>query len=434
MKNHYFLKMLFAAFSALMLLSCSEEMKEAGKILSATLTPDRLTLQEGETAKLSVELNPKTSNAEYTFLSSDTNIATVSNDGVVSAIKAGNASIILHINGNSQIEEKCEVTVVAIEKVEQIVLNPMDTTVAPGNSFTIKATILPETITDIEPIQWSSSDSNVAEVDNNGNVNVKAEGSASITASIGNISSTCNITAIEKKVHPLSLYAEYHVSNTPGVFATSHNKEDCGFYNWESAQTACPAGWHLPNENELSITSDCWDRNAEIVQHCLFNGKSNFSNIPEKALINGEVREFTADYFSDTKNVCYAIKFKDEKGDYLSAYRWTDLSNENPFEVRARFINDPTLTVEDIANDDFWNKNNEDDIVRKFPGVGYKYANGNSSGENMLSYCWSSKDEAPSSSGSAKGLLLYFLKGNYVYTGAFAASFQCSVRCIKDSE
>ena len=180
---------------------------------------------------------------------------------------------------------------------------------------------------------------------------------------------------------------------------------------------------------------DCYDGSETIVQHCKFTGTCDYPNIPEKILVNGELRDFTADYYTATKNVCYALKFKDASNEYLSAYRWTNAATDTPFEVRVRWIKaeGKNLTVRDIANDDYWNSNNESDIVLQFPAVGYKFANGNSSGIGMMSYCWTSVEETPSQSGSARGLLLYFLKGNYAYTGAFAASWCCSVRCVKDN-
>ena len=67
-----------------------------------------------------------------------------------------------------------------------------------GDVFQFVATVTPSTATGYT-ISYSSSDNNVAWVDADANVHAQAEGTAVITASIGNIKTTCTVTVKDDK-------------------------------------------------------------------------------------------------------------------------------------------------------------------------------------------------------------------------------------------
>lgn len=407
--------------------------KEEVKVMNVNLNKTKLALKEGESATLIATVAPEDAANKNVIWSCDhPEIAEVDNIGKVMAVKAGEATITVTTEDGNK-TAICKVTVYS--EVRQILLSPQSATMETGDILKIEAKLIPENAID-QNIQWSTSNEAVATVDLDGNVQALSVGTVSIEARIGKIFALCDITIKNKKtlIHPLTRFSEYNVGLNPGEFAKSHNAEAIGFYSFNDAQTACPKGWHILSENEAYIVSDCYD-NETIMQHCLFTGKSDFSNIPEKIMIEGKLRDFTADYFTDTKKVCYALKFKDETNEYLSAYRWKDCSNEEPyFQLQVRWLKgeDIKLTVKDIANDEFWNNSNESDYFLKFPAVGYKFPNGNLSGDSSVAYYWTSKEEALSSSGKQRALLLYFLRGNYAYTGAFIGTWRCNVRCVRD--
>ena len=63
-----------------------------------------------------------------------------------------------------------------------------------GDSITLKATIKPAETTD-KTLSWTSSNSKVATVDENGNVTAKKEGTCVITTTTSNIKKAkCKIT------------------------------------------------------------------------------------------------------------------------------------------------------------------------------------------------------------------------------------------------
>ena len=76
---------------------------------------------------------------------------------------------------------KAETKVTVSTKVEKIELDQTKGSLKVGNSVTIKATVTPDEATD-KAVTWSSSDEKVATVDSNGKVTAVASGNAVITA------------------------------------------------------------------------------------------------------------------------------------------------------------------------------------------------------------------------------------------------------------
>lgn len=76
---------------------------------------------------------------------------------------------------------KAETKVTVSTKVEKIELDRTKGSLKVGNSVTIKATVTPDDATD-KTVTWSSSDEKVATVDSNGKVTAVASGNAVITA------------------------------------------------------------------------------------------------------------------------------------------------------------------------------------------------------------------------------------------------------------
>ena len=97
---------------------------------------------------------------------------------------------------------KAETKVTVSTKVEKIELDQTKGSLKVGNSVTIKATVTPDEATD-KTVTWSSSDEKVATVDSNGKVTAVAPGTATITAvsdSNPDANATYAVTVQAKKV------------------------------------------------------------------------------------------------------------------------------------------------------------------------------------------------------------------------------------------
>ena len=144
----------------------------------------------GDTFTLSVVTDPAGKTAQISsWSSSNTSVATV-NNGVVTSVADGDATITATTSDGKTATCKIKVETVVITGVS---LNK-STLALNGNDAneTLIATTNP---TGYESgVQWSSSDPTKATVDNNGKVTAVGNGSAVITASIGGQSATCQVT------------------------------------------------------------------------------------------------------------------------------------------------------------------------------------------------------------------------------------------------
>ena len=73
-----------------------------------------------------------------------------------------------------------------------VTLNVSDLTLEIGETYQLTATVYPETTTD-STIIWTSSDSNVVEVSDTGELTANASGMATVTAICGNVYGICNV-------------------------------------------------------------------------------------------------------------------------------------------------------------------------------------------------------------------------------------------------
>ncbi|MDE6479120.1 MAG: Ig-like domain-containing protein, partial [Muribaculaceae bacterium] len=171
---------------------------------SVAISKTELSLTEGDTANLTATIAPENAtDKSVTWTSSDEAVATVSADGVVTAVKAGTATITAaSSNGKTA---TCTVTVTAkVIDVTGITLSDIDLSMTKGETITLTATIDPENATD-KTVTWTSSDEAVATVDAEGNVTAIAVGEAVITAACGNVSASCHVTVLPILVESLTI-------------------------------------------------------------------------------------------------------------------------------------------------------------------------------------------------------------------------------------
>ena len=143
------------------------------------------------TYKLELSVFPaEASQKTISFLSSDTEIATVDNNGILTPKKSGTVVITAvsgSVNTTTTINIKKDVV-----KPASIQLNEYEVLMNINDNFQLKPTIKPANIT--ESVQYLSLDPNVASVDNTGKVTALKEGETVITASLGTLTAECDIT------------------------------------------------------------------------------------------------------------------------------------------------------------------------------------------------------------------------------------------------
>lgn len=151
-----------------------------------------LSIFKGGTASLTLIKTPSdaTLKGEPTWSSTNMNVATVSGDGVITAINSGSATITATVDGYTA---TCSVNV--LEAVTGIYLNKTYATVNRGNTLHLYCNVQPAGATIQGQVSWESSDTSVATV-NDGYVTAVAAGSARITVYLEGFSASCDITVV----------------------------------------------------------------------------------------------------------------------------------------------------------------------------------------------------------------------------------------------
>lgn len=162
-----------------------------------------LTLTKGQTQKLTATIAPaNATNKEVKWKTSDKNVATVSENGLVTAVGGGDATITCTAKDGSNVKATCKVTVTV--PVSGIQLSQTSAALTVGDTLTLTKTIYPSDATN-QAVTWTSSSDAVASVDSNGKITAKTAGSAVITCksvSDNSVVGICNVTVKAKVQTP----------------------------------------------------------------------------------------------------------------------------------------------------------------------------------------------------------------------------------------
>ena len=178
--------------------SCSSSGGSVTVVKSVTgvsLNSSRFTLKKGETAQLSATVTPSdATNRAVRFTTSNSRVATVSASGKITAVGGGTAKITATAGGKSAV---CTVSV-NVKQTGITVSGSKDKTVGESASIKLTTAKVPADATDSYAVSWSSSDSSVAAVSNDGTVTGVKLGKAVITATSNGWTASYNITVTEK--------------------------------------------------------------------------------------------------------------------------------------------------------------------------------------------------------------------------------------------
>ena len=177
---------------------------------SVTVAPAFVTLEPNDTQQLTatVDATPSSADKTVTWSSSDSDVATVSTTGVVTAVAPGSATITATSNLDNTKSGSCTVTVTAPAapvEVESISMKSA-TTIAIGSSETLTVTYNPADANTGIALTWKSDDETIATVDANGKVTGVAAGKTTVTATTANgKSASCEVTVQAVAVTGVSL-------------------------------------------------------------------------------------------------------------------------------------------------------------------------------------------------------------------------------------
>ena len=180
-------------------------------VTGVSITGTNSISSKGGTTQLSATVSPSNAtDKSVTWTSSDNTIATVDSNGLVTAKTDGTVTITATANDGSGITSTCNVGISG-QTIAPTTVNVSGITITGTNNISSKggttqltATVSPSNATD-KTVAWTSSDNNIANVDSNGLVTAKTDGTVTIKAKANdgsNVENTYNVTITGQTVVP----------------------------------------------------------------------------------------------------------------------------------------------------------------------------------------------------------------------------------------
>ena len=156
--------------------------------------PSSMKLDRGQSAQLAPAVHPDNATVRtLAFASSDESVARVDESGLVTALRAGKATI----TATAASGRKAALRLTVTQPVTGISLSGSGIVVNSGSSQRLTALVEPADASD-RKVKWSTSDASVARVSSNGTVSGRRAGSAVITATAANgLTASCAVTVLQ---------------------------------------------------------------------------------------------------------------------------------------------------------------------------------------------------------------------------------------------
>ncbi|MBA4055205.1 MAG: hypothetical protein C0490_10870, partial [Marivirga sp.] len=168
-------------------------------VTGITSTPSTLSLATGSAYTLVATISPSTAtNQDVTWSSSNTAIALVSNEGKVTAVAPGSATITAtSVDGN-----KTSTSVITVyTPASGVTITPTTLSLNVGKTYTLTSALIPVNATN-KTMNWSSSNNGIATISASGLLTAIAPGTATITLTIdGGKTATMTVT-----VNPIAAF------------------------------------------------------------------------------------------------------------------------------------------------------------------------------------------------------------------------------------
>lgn len=181
---------------------------------TVTLDKSSLNLVEEQEALLVATFSPAEAEVgAVVWASSNDKVASVSQEGKVSALAPGEATISV---AAGDVKAECKVTVTKrIIKVTGITLSAAELNLEPGGEAQLTATFDPADA-DLSSVVWASSAEAVATVSQDGKVKAVADGVATISVTAGAVKAVCQVT-VQTPAKEWAVGDYYEVGSVKGV-------------------------------------------------------------------------------------------------------------------------------------------------------------------------------------------------------------------------
>ena len=181
------------------------------KVRGIKLSKTEITIPVGSSDISMVTMTPANAyNKGELWVSSNENVATVSDEGLITGISSGKCTVTVISKSNPDVKADIKVKVVGPKQPVSIDLSAYELDILTGTLGISYVTTNPETAYPITEI-WTSSDPNIANVDRFGNIYGVSEG-------------TCTVTVISEEDPDIKAEIKVNVHNRPLTTTTSAAK------------------------------------------------------------------------------------------------------------------------------------------------------------------------------------------------------------------
>lgn len=313
---------------------------------------ESITVSVGTTQKLGFTVLPADTTDTYEFTSSDPETVSVDASGNITAKKVGTAEIT--VTSSRGLSASCTVTV--NNPATSVTLSESIKKLFAGKSFTLSARVYPDGTTDA--LTWSSSDNEVAVVDQNGVVTAVSAGKANITATADSGASASCEVPVESDINKTTIVMEYQETQYDG---TEKKPAVTVYYN--GALLIEDDDYSLTYENntnagEASVTIASLHDESEVVRKfninplsvralsLLFHSSMVYTGSPLNA-----IEEITYQSLLLTEGTDYTLEYKDNTNAGTASVTVTGMGNfigtmTKSFTILPKPIDETTVVLD----------------------------------------------------------------------------------------
>ncbi len=264
----------------------------------------------GSTTTFKLIYSPVQTNPYVIWTSSNTNVLTVNNQGVVTPVSVGTATIKGVSAGNPDVA--FETTLTVLQPAERIEVIADKTSAYIGEQIKLSHKIFPSSVS--QEVTWETSDENIATVDENGVVTIKDRGDFVITVRSCVTKSTfekVKLTGVHELLEEEDSDVKYIIC-APGT----------------NASTDISINYHAKNTKTSIEYTLAADPDFTGFTTVYANGRY-FEELSEQLSVPFEARNvYSAEISGLTPNTTYIYRINKGDGTYSETYKFTTASDK----------------------------------------------------------------------------------------------------------